>query len=284
MGGECGQRLLDRRVRASADLTPSIQVLIGKLIRLLLITFAILIALSTVGIDFTALAFFSGAVGVGLGFGLQKIVSNLVSGIILLADKSIKPGDVITVGDSFGWVSSMGARYTSIVTRDGREFLIPNEDFVTQRVINWSFSNDEVRLDVPFGVSYTSDPHQVCELAIEAAKSVARVLVSPAPVCHLKAFGECLTEFHPALLDSRSGGRHHQCERQGAAGAVGYVQTRRDRNPLSGARCAHHADCDRDTRQKVGQNLSGRQGYASRNDRRRPHGPRNGAQPAQGRP
>ena len=95
---------LDKRVRASADLTPSIQVLIGKLIRLLLITFAILIALSTVGIDFSALAFFSGAVGVGLGFGLQKIVSNLVSGIILLADKSIKPGDVISVGDSFGWV------------------------------------------------------------------------------------------------------------------------------------------------------------------------------------
>ena len=112
---------LDKRVRASADLTPSIQVLIGKLIRLLLITFAILIALSTVGIDFSALAFFSGAVGVGLGFGLQKIVSNLVSGIILLADKSIKPGDVISVGDNFGWVDSMGARYTSVVTRDGRE-------------------------------------------------------------------------------------------------------------------------------------------------------------------
>ncbi len=186
---------LDRRVRSSADLTPSIQVLIGKLIRLVLITFAILIALSTVGIDFSALAFFSGAVGVGLGFGLQKIVSNLVSGIILLADKSIKPGDVITVGENFGWVDSMGARYTSIVTRDGREFLIPNEDFVTQRVINWSYSNDEVRLDVPFGVSYASDPHKVCELAVEAAKSVARVLVSPQPVCHLKAFGDFSLNF-----------------------------------------------------------------------------------------
>ena len=116
---------LERRVRSQADLTPSIQVLIGKVIRLLLITFAILIALSTVGIDFSALAFFSGAIGVGLGFGLQKIVSNLVSGIILLADKSIKPGDVISVGESFGWVTSMGARYTSIVTRDGREFLVP---------------------------------------------------------------------------------------------------------------------------------------------------------------
>jgi small-conductance mechanosensitive channel len=186
---------LDRRVRASADLTPSIQVLIGKLIRLLLITFAILIALSTVGIDFSALAFFSGAVGVGLGFGLQKIVSNLVSGIILLADKSIKPGDVITVGDNFGWVESMGARYTAIVTRDGREFLIPNEDFVTQRVINWSYSNDEVRLDVKFGVAYASDPHKVCALAVEAARSVTRVLASPAPVCHLTAFGDSSLDF-----------------------------------------------------------------------------------------
>lgn len=84
----------------------------------------------------------------------------------------------------------MGARYTSIVTRDGREFLIPNEDFVTQRVINWSYSNEEVRLDVEFGVSYQSDPHKVREMATETAKSAARVLVSPAPVCHLKGFGD----------------------------------------------------------------------------------------------
>jgi small-conductance mechanosensitive channel len=186
---------LERRMRSVADLTPSIQVLIGKLIRLLLITFAVLIVLSTVGIDFTSLAFFSGAIGVGLGFGLQKIVSNLVSGIILLADKSIKPGDVITVGDSFGWVGSMGARYTSVVTRDGREYLIPNEDFVTQRVINWSYSNDEVRLDVEFGVAYASDPHKVIALALEAVKSDKRVLPAPPPVCHLKGFGNSSLDF-----------------------------------------------------------------------------------------
>ncbi len=186
---------LERRVRTSGDLTPSIQVLIGKVIRLMLITFAILVVLSTVGIDFSALAFFSGAVGVGLGFGLQKIVSNLVSGIILLADKSIKPGDVISVGDSFGWVGSMGARYTSVVTRDGREFLIPNEDFVTQRVINWSYSNDEVRIDVDFGVSYTADPHKVIALALEAIKTIPRILPKPQPVCHLKAFGNSSVDF-----------------------------------------------------------------------------------------
>jgi small-conductance mechanosensitive channel len=89
----------------------------------------------------------------------------------------------------------MGARYTSVVTRDGREFLIPNEDFVTQRVINWSYSNDEVRIDIEFGVSYAADPHKVREIGVEAAQSVARVLIAPAPVCHLKAFGDSSLNF-----------------------------------------------------------------------------------------
>jgi small-conductance mechanosensitive channel len=186
---------LDTRLQALRDLTPSIKVLLGKLIRAALITAAVLVVLSSVGIDFSALALFSGAVGVGLGFGLQKIVSNLVSGIILLADKSIKPGDVISLGETFGWVDKMGARYTAVVARDGREYLIPNEDFVTQRVINWSYSNDRVRLDVPFGVSYASDPQRVRSLAIEAAAGVARVLPSPEPVCHLTAFGPAALEF-----------------------------------------------------------------------------------------
>jgi small-conductance mechanosensitive channel len=187
--------LVDMRLRAYPDLTPSIQVLLGKLFRIALITFAVLVVLSSVGIDFSALALFSGAVGVGVGFGLQKIVSNLVSGIILLADKSIKPGDVITVGESFGWIGTMGARYTSVVGRDGREYLIPNEDFVTQRVINWSYSDDRVRLDIRFGTSYSADPHVVRKLAIDAAANVPRVLSSPAPTCHFHALGESSLEF-----------------------------------------------------------------------------------------
>jgi len=186
---------LERRVQTAADLTPSIQVLLGKLIRLLLLTFAVLIVLSTVGIDFSALAFFSGAIGVGVGFGLQKIVSNLVSGIILLADKSIKPGDVITVGDQFGWVTTMGARYTSVNTRDGREFLVPNEDFITQKVTNWSYSSDDIQVEFKFGVSYDSDPHQVRTLAVSACEGVPRVLQTPAPVCHLIGFGESSLDF-----------------------------------------------------------------------------------------
>jgi small-conductance mechanosensitive channel len=186
---------LDKRVQSSTDLTPSIQVLIGKLIRLLFISFAILIVLSTVGIDLSALALFSGAVGVGLGFGLQKIVSNLVSGIILLADKSIKPGDVISVGDHFGRVGNMGARYTSVDTRDGREYLIPNEDFITQRVANWSYSSDLVRLSVKFNTTYDSDPRQVQEAAVTAARSIERVAKKPAPSCMLSAFGASALEF-----------------------------------------------------------------------------------------
>jgi len=186
---------LDRRLRSYPDLTLSIQVLLGKLVRIALITFAVLISLSSVGIDFSALALFSGAVGVGVGFGLQKVVSNLVSGIILLADKSIKPGDIITLGDNYGWVDTMGARYTSVVSPDGREYLIPNEDFVTQRVINWSYSNERVGLDVRFGVSYASDPHRVRAVALAAVAALPRVLSEPAPVCHLVGFGESSLAF-----------------------------------------------------------------------------------------
>ena len=186
---------LDRRVRSTADLTPSIQVLIGKLIRIALLTIAIVVVLSSMGIDLSALAFFSGAVGVGLGFGLQKIVSNLVSGIILLADKSIKPGDVISVGEHFGRVGNMGARYTSVDTRDGREYLIPNEDFITQRVANWTYSSDLVRLSVNFSATYDSDPRQVQEAAAAAALSIERVSRKPAPACMLSAFGATALEF-----------------------------------------------------------------------------------------
>jgi small-conductance mechanosensitive channel len=186
---------LDRRLRSYPDLTPSIQVLLGKLVRIALITFAVLVVLSSVGIDFSALALFSGAVGVGVGFGLQKIVSNLVSGIILLADKSIKPGDIITLGDNWGWVDTMGARYTSVVSPDGREYLIPNEDFVTQRVINWSYSNERVGLDVKFAVSYGSDPHRVRAVALAAVTALPRVLKEPAPVCHLVKFGDFSLDF-----------------------------------------------------------------------------------------
>ena len=110
----------------------------------------------------------SGAIGVGIGFGLQKVVSNLISGIIILMDRSIKPGDVISLGDTFGWINALGARYVSVVTRDGREYLIPNEDLITNQVVNWSHSDRFVRFDLDFGTSYDDDPHKVRATAIRS--------------------------------------------------------------------------------------------------------------------
>jgi small-conductance mechanosensitive channel len=188
-------RFFDKRLHTYQDLTPSIQVLLGKLIHIALLTFAVLVVLSSMGIDFSALALFSGAVGVGIGFGLQKIVSNLVSGIILLADKSIKPGDVISLGETYGWVEAMGARYISVLSRDGREYLIPNEDFVTQRVINWTYTTDNVRHSVEFSVDVVADPHVVQRVAIAAAAGVPRVLANPEPDCHFMAFGAKSLDF-----------------------------------------------------------------------------------------
>ncbi len=183
------------QVRKNQDISPSMQVLVVKFLQVLLYGAAFFIGLRTVGVDLTGLAVLSGAIGVGLGFGLQKVVSNLVSGVIILLDKSIKPGDVISLGETFGWINSLGARYVSITTRDGREYLIPNEDLITGQVVNWSHSNDFVRLDIHFGTAYGDDPHKVRKIAREAASAVTRVLASPAPVCHITGFGDSSVDY-----------------------------------------------------------------------------------------
>jgi small-conductance mechanosensitive channel len=186
---------LDRRVRQAHGLTPSIQVLLGKLIRIGVMTVAVIIVLSAVGIDLSVLAIFTGAIGVGVGLGMQKIVSNFVCGIILLADKSIKPGDVITIGEHFGWVANMGTRYTSVDMKDGRELLVPNEDLVTQRVINWTYSSDLMRLEVKFSTTYDSDLHKTRAAAVQAALGVEQVLKAPPPLCHLTGYGSAAIEY-----------------------------------------------------------------------------------------
>lgn len=185
----------DNRINAISDLSPSFKVLSGKIVKVGLIVIALVVALTAAGLDLTTLTIFSGAVGIGLGFGLQKVVSNFISGVIILVDKSIKPGDTIELGDTFGWIRELRARFVSVITRDGREYLIPNEDFITQQVVNWSFSNKLVRLDVEFGVSYDSDPHEVSKIAIEAAKDIPRVLTHKAPVCWMTGFGASSLDF-----------------------------------------------------------------------------------------
>ncbi len=184
-----------KRIRNNKEISPSMQVLMVKFMQVILYGAAFFIGLKAVGFDLTGLAVLSGAIGIGLGFGLQKVVSNLVSGIIILLDKSIKPGDVISLGDTFGWINTLGARYASVVTRDGREYLIPNEDLITNQVVNWSHTNDFVRLDIHFGTAYSDDPHLVRKLACDAAASVDRVLAMRPPVCHIVGFGDSSVDY-----------------------------------------------------------------------------------------
>lgn len=195
-----GARLLSRmftaNVRKNEDISPSMQELTTKGVQLLLYGLAIYIGAQAIGFDLTGLAFLYGVIGVGLGFGLQKVVSNLVSGLIILLDKSIKPGDVISLGETFGWIDSLSARYVSVVTREGVEYLIPNEDLIANQVVNWTHSNQLVRLDIHFGTAYDDDPHKVRALAVEAASGVRRVLVRPnPPVCHIVGFGDSSVDY-----------------------------------------------------------------------------------------
>lgn len=184
-----------KRIKDNKEISPSMQVLMVKFLQVILYGFAFFLGLKATGFDLTGLAVLSGAIGIGLGFGLQKVVSNLVSGIIILLDKSIKPGDVISLGDTFGWINTLGARYASVVTRDGKEYLIPNEDLITNQVVNWSHTNDFVRLDIFFGTAYDDDPHKVRALAKEAAAKVDRVLSTRPPVCHIVGFGDSSVDY-----------------------------------------------------------------------------------------
>jgi small-conductance mechanosensitive channel len=186
---------VESQINRSADLTPSIQVLLVKTIRMGLMFVAIAIALSAVGINLSALAVFSGAVGVGIGFGLQKIIANFISGIILLVDKSVKPGDLVTIGDNTGRISAMMTRYISVAAGDGREFLIPNEDLVTQKVTNWTYTDKNTLVKVNFGTNYDADPRLVCKLAIETAVGAQRALKNKPPNCILTEFTDAGMKF-----------------------------------------------------------------------------------------
>lgn len=182
-------------IKTVQNVTPSVQVLLAKLLSLTLFTLVIVGVLYYLGFNLTALAVFSGGIGLGLGFGLQKVFANLISGLIILADKSIKPGDVIQLGDSYGWINFLGGRYISVVTRDGKEFLIPNEDLITNQVVNWSHSNRLLRLKIPIGIGYESGLPQAMELMLEAAAKVNRILTDPQPTCLLMGFGENSVDF-----------------------------------------------------------------------------------------
>jgi small-conductance mechanosensitive channel len=183
-------RLVETRTKRSQYLNPSMRVVLAKTSKFAFYGLAVLFALKAVGIDFTAFAVFSGAVGVGIGFGLQKIFSNFISGFILIFDRSIKPGDVITIGNRFGWVQELNARYVVVRDRDGVEALIPNENLITSEVTNWSYSDRSVRQRLPVSISYQDDPELAMSLMVESANEHFRVLKSPEPVARLIRFGD----------------------------------------------------------------------------------------------
>ena len=177
-------------LQTGSGLPAAIQTLLHKICTLLLFSASVVVVLHYIGIDLTIFALFGGALGLGIGFGLQKIFANLVSGFMILADKSIKPGDVIQLGNTYGSINFLGSRYVSVVTRGGVEHLIPNESLVTGEVINWSYSSNLVRLQVPVGISYDSDLETASKLMLEAVADTSRVLKEPKPACLLTGFGD----------------------------------------------------------------------------------------------
>jgi small-conductance mechanosensitive channel len=183
-------RILERTVMATQSLDMSLRVVLSKLIRAALVVLGVLIALPLAGINITVLSVFGGALGVGIGFGLQKIASNYLSGFIILLDRSIHPGDVLTVDGRFGKVSKLTSRYLLLLSTDGTESIIPNDTLVNTTVINHSYSNRQIRISLPVQISYQSDLHAAMEIMRQAALNQPRVLKDPEVKVYLKSFGD----------------------------------------------------------------------------------------------
>ena len=186
----------EKRIKSIKGIHSSNKALINKAFHIFIYFFGFIIALNILGIDLTAFAIFSGAIGIGIGFGLQKITSNFISGLILLFEKSIENGDMVELSDgTYGLIRKTSARYTLLETFEGREMMIPNEDFIINRVTNWTFNNRRGRLELNIGVAYESDIEKVMELILEAAKEHPRCMDEPGPSCYLKEFGDSSVNF-----------------------------------------------------------------------------------------
>jgi small-conductance mechanosensitive channel len=190
-------RWVERRLKKLNTLAPSTRIGIAKFANAFLIALSILMGLNAAGVDLTALTVLTGAVGLGLGFGLQSIAANFVSGFVLLMDRSIKPGDVISLSgqsgtstENFGWVQELRGRYVVVRDRDGVEMLVPNQQLISNAVINWSYTDPRIRLKLPIRVSYSDDPELALQILLTACKGQARVLHEPAPVSRLMHFSD----------------------------------------------------------------------------------------------
>jgi small-conductance mechanosensitive channel len=190
-------RWVERRVKKLSNVALSTRIGISKFANAVLIGLSILIGLNAAGVDLTALTVLTGAIGLGLGFGLQSIAANFVSGFVLLMDRSIKPGDVISLSgqsgtstENFGWVQELRGRYVVVRDRDGIEMLVPNQQLISNAVINWSYTDPRIRLKLPIRISYRDDPELALQILLTACKGQPRVLPEPAPVSRLMQFGD----------------------------------------------------------------------------------------------
>jgi small-conductance mechanosensitive channel len=183
-------RAVETRLMAARGLDAGMRAVLSRLVKVLLVGLAVLIALPLVGIDLTVLSVLGGAVGVGIGFGLQKIAANYISGFIILLDRSIAPGALVTIDDHHGEVTRITARYLVVKGLDGTEAIIPNETAISSTVINHSYADPQVRVEVPMQVSFDSDVELAIRLMREAGEAHPRVLKKPAPLVILKQFGE----------------------------------------------------------------------------------------------
>ncbi len=183
-------RMIENRLMQTTHFNPNMRVVLSKVLRIMLTVFAVLFAFSAIGLDITLLSVFGGALGVGLGFGLQKIASNFISGFILLLDDSMHIGDIITVEGHYGVVSDLRARYLVLKKLDGTEVVIPNETLIAHPVVNHSFTDHKARVQMPIQISYDSPLELALRLMEAAAKQHSRVLAEPVPQALLKGFGE----------------------------------------------------------------------------------------------
>lgn len=181
---------IEKRLAGVTQMDVGMRIGIAKFSRFLLLTLALLFSLYSAGIDLTALAVFGGALGVGLGFGLQRIASNFISGFILVMDRSIRPGDIITTGQKFGWVKEMRARYVVVHTRDGADILIPNENMITSEVINWSYGDRNMSIQLRIKISQQDDPALAMQIMLDTARAHYRVLRNPEPGCVISEFSD----------------------------------------------------------------------------------------------
>lgn len=186
----------ERYINRITSIHTSHRLLLVKIFQVIVYFIAVMAALNAVGIDLTALAVFSGALGIGIGFGLQKITSNFISGLILLMEQSVRVGDLVQMDNGLeGFVRSTGARHSVLETYDGREVMIPNEDFITSRVINYTYSNTLARVEITVGVAYGSDARLVQKLMLEAATNHPLCSKAKDPFCVLTNFGESALDF-----------------------------------------------------------------------------------------